>query len=86
MNGIDNHGLADNAERLRRELAELKEMGKLGQAYRATSKGLRLPNAYSRSGACSAKGERKIMPRRMNGGPRQGLIWWMHGGPRDDGP
>jgi hypothetical protein len=30
MNGIDNHGLADNAERLRRELAELKEMGKLG--------------------------------------------------------
>jgi len=24
MNGIDNHGFADNAKRLRRELAELK--------------------------------------------------------------
>ena len=30
MNGIDNHGFADNAKRLRRELAELKEMVKLG--------------------------------------------------------
>ena len=30
MNGIDNHGFADNAKRLRRELVELKEMVKLG--------------------------------------------------------
>ena len=30
MKGIDNHGFADNAKRLRRELVELKEMVRLG--------------------------------------------------------
>jgi hypothetical protein len=30
MNGIDNHGFADDAKRLRRELVELKEMVRLG--------------------------------------------------------
>jgi hypothetical protein len=30
MNRIDNHGFADNVKRLRRDLAELKEMVKLG--------------------------------------------------------
>ena len=30
MNGIDNHGFAVNVRRLRRELAELNEMMKLG--------------------------------------------------------
>jgi hypothetical protein len=30
MNGIDNQGFADNVKRLRLELAELKEMVRLG--------------------------------------------------------
>ena len=36
MNGIDNHGFADNAKRLRRELAELKEM--VRTRYRLTGR------------------------------------------------